>query len=214
MRRVLAAAVAISTAGGVAAPAPLSFAKVFDAPGEPGAIRYEVDYRSAGQAHHLTVWRDGDRRIRRDTDGALTSIAAREAKGPGYSLLMLDRRRRMATRIGRSSLNQIGNFTEWYDLGHGLRYPQARYRLTAATAPQGAPRAIAPCRWYDLAQGGHVTHVCWDAGDHLPLLIGVDGAAPSWRVTAIRRGAVAAAAFAVDTRGYIRNDADSDIQHD
>ena len=192
----------------------LKFDSVFSARGEPASLHYRVAFRSAGVVRRMEVWRDGDRRVRRDTGQTLTTFAFHTPGEAGYRLLMLDRVKRINTRIDRTSLYRIGAFTDWYDLTHGLRHPRGDYRLVKAAAPPGAPGALRPCAWYDLVEGARRTHVCWDAADRLPLLIAASDGRLVWRVDALDRKAIPSSRFAIDDRGYVHNDADQDIEAD
>ncbi|WP_242140027.1 MULTISPECIES: hypothetical protein [unclassified Sphingomonas] len=208
---------ALATTPGQAAQAPrgLVFDRVFGAAGEPGFLHYRVLYAANGAVHHLDVWRDHDRRIKRVTDQALATYASRKAGEVGYTLKVLDLKRRISTTIDRTNLYRIGSFTDWYDLGHGLRHPKGAYRLTLeTTGPAGMPRIARPCRWYALAEGNRTTHICWDDRAKLPLLIAPASGPPVWRVTAIDQGAIPAATFVADDRGFIKNDANRDIEAD
>ncbi|WP_267379498.1 MULTISPECIES: hypothetical protein [unclassified Sphingomonas] len=191
-----------------------SFDRIFSAAGEPAALRYDVMFMGDGRVHRMTVWRDGDRRVKRVTDDALVSVATHRPGDAAYDLTLLDMKRRISTRIGRANLYRVGNFTDWFDLTHGLRHPKGAYRLTPGTSPAGLPKPVAGCRWYDLAQGPRVDHICWDPVARIPLLIATKDGRPVWRVTAMSRAAIAPSTFAIDDRGFIRNDANHDIDPD
>jgi len=208
---------ALATAPALAAPAPRagSFDATFAATGEPASLHYQVLYASNGALHRLDVWRDGDRRIKRVTDGAIATYATQKPGEVGYTLKVLDLKRRISTVIDRTNLYRIGQFTDWYDLGHGLRHPKGAYRLVPSrTAPSGMPRIGRACRWYDLIEGPRTTHICWDDTVKLPLLIAPDRGPPVWRVRAINQGKIPPATFNADDRGFIRNDANRDIEAD
>ena len=214
-----AAAALVCAAAGVAAgpggaPA-ASFDTVFTAAGEPPFLHAAVLFTGDGATHRMALWRDHERRLLRVTDARITTLATHGA-GAGYDLVVLDHARRTSTRISRDNLYRIGAFTDWFDLGHGLRHPRGPYRLTATSVPVPAtlPATPAPCRWFDLAQPGGVAHLCWDARDRLPLLIATAGWTPLWRVVTIDRAPIPAARFAIDDRGYVRNDASRDIEGD
>jgi hypothetical protein len=197
-----------------AAPA-LDFDRVFSARGEPTSLHFRARYQAGGGIHGVEVWRDGDRRLKRATDGRITTFARHKPGEPGYSLDLLDSQRRIHTTISRDNMYRIGSFTDWFDLAHALRHPRAGYRLTAGQPPVRAlPATPAPCRWYDLAQAGQTSRICWDAANHLPLLIVANNGALVWRVLAIDHGPVAPATFTIDDRGYVRTDANRDIAAD
>ena len=56
------------------------------------------------------------------------------------------------------------------------------------------------------------THICWDAADRLPLVIAAADWQVLWRVDVLDRNAVPSSRFAIDDQGYVRNDADQDIE--
>lgn len=208
---------ALAPASGQAAkaPRPLTFNQVFSAKGEPAFLHYQVLFASNGAVHRMELWRDRDRRIKRVTDQALVTYATRKAGDVGYTLKVLDLKRRISTLIDRTNLYRIGSFTDWYDLSHGLRHPKGAYRLVAAqAAPAGMPRIARTCRWYDLIEGPRTTHICWDDQVKLPLLIAPASGPPVWRVTAIDQRSIPAATFLADDRGFIHNDANRDIEAD
>ena len=205
----LAAAVPLAAHGGG-----LTFEQAFSDRGEPGALHYVVALDSRGAEHRLEVWRDGDRRLKRRTDEAVEIYAFREARGPEFRLSILDRKRRIHTRIDRTNLYRIGSFTDWFDLAHGLKHPRGSYRLVQARAPGGAPKSVEPCRWYELVQEARTAHVCWSELSRIPLVIQTQDGRVSWRVTALDRRPIPASAFEIDDEGFVRNDAGADIEGD
>lgn len=205
------AAAALLTA---AAPAAPRFETVFASRGEPAQVHYRVRYRTATGVHRLEVWRDGDRLVKRVTDDGVATLVRHAPGGPEFTMQVADPRRRTSTRIDRTSLYRIGNFTDWFDLGHGLRHPRAAYQLGPRAPLEAMPRTPAPCRWYDLREAGRTVSICWNAADHLPLLIATAPGRPVWQVLAIDRGPIAAATFRLADRGYIHDDATRDISGD
>ena len=192
----------------------LSFEQAFPVAATPVASHAVVLYRSGGGAHRLELWRDGERRLRRDTDGRLTSLAAHRPGEAGYRLDLFDRARRIHTVVDRDSLYRVGRFTDWRDLAHGLRHPAGAYRVREVPAPSTGGRPIAPCRWYALEQGTARSTICWSAAEGLPLAILDASGRSTWRVTALDHRPLAAATFHVDARGYVLNDAAADISGD
>ncbi|BDG07040.1 hypothetical protein [Anaeromyxobacter paludicola] len=199
-----------------ASPAPagaagLTFERAFG--GVESPLHCRVAYASGGSPHRLELWRDGDRRVRRRTDDVLETYATRRAGSPEYSLSVLDLRRRIHSRVDRTSLYRIGSFTEWFELGHGLRHPTGPYRLTRAAAT-GTARPLEACDWYELAQGARRSRICWSPRHRLPLLIEDGRGAVVWRVTSLDREPPAASVFEVHDEGFVRNDAAADISGD
>ncbi|SDE01618.1 hypothetical protein SAMN05428966_106365 [Massilia sp. PDC64] len=207
------AAAAVFSASSTHAAA-LDFDHVFSTRGEPAATHFQATYLAGGLEHHVEVWRDGDRRIRRRTDDKAESFAVRTPGTPDYRLSVLDLGRRIRTDIDRDNLYRIGQFTDWFDLGHGLRHPKGEYRLVPAATPHGAARAIGACEWVALVQGTQTTHVCWSTTAKLPLLIQAADGRTVWRVTSVDHKTIPDQVFAIHDAGFIRNDANADIERD
>ena len=123
-------------------------------------------------------------------------------------------KKRIHTRIDRTNLYRIGNFTDWFDLAHGLRHPMGEYRVAKAQAPEGAPKAITACQWYDLTEDQRITHICWSAQSRIPLVIQAQDGAVVWRVAALDQKPIPAKTFDIHDEGFIRNDANQDIERD
>jgi len=194
--------------------ATLDFDHVFSTRGEPAATHFQATYLTGGLEHHVEVWRDSDRRIRRRTDDKAESFAIRTPGSPDYRLSVLDLGRKIRTDIDRANLYRIGQFTDWFDLGHGLRHPKGDYRLVPAATPHGAARAIGACEWVALVQGTQTTHVCWSTTAKLPLLIQAADGRTVWRVTHVDHKTIPDKVFAIQDAGFIRNDANADIERD
>jgi hypothetical protein len=199
-------------AAGAAAPGrSLVFEQVFRG-ADRGSLHYRGTYLTQAAEHHVEAWRDGAKRFKRVTDDRLEMHVTREAAGPGFRMTVLDRQRKIATRIDRDNLYRIGNLTDWFDLAHALRHPQGEYRLTRAPAPAGAPEPIAACTWYRLQQGGAASSICWSTRAQVPLLVMSDKSEAMWRITSLDTRRIPQPVFAIDDRGYVRNDADEDIE--
>lgn len=208
------AALLIGAGAGAAASPALDFDHVFTAANEPAALHMRVLFRGPDGVHRMELWRDHDRRVKRVTDQAIVSLATHRAGEPGYQLTVLDLKKRIATQIDRTNLYRVGNFTDWFDLTHGLRHPKGKYVLTSGTAPAGMPASAAPCDWYRLTQGERTTSICWDAKHRVPVLIASGDHHPIWRVTEIDSKPVPAATYLLDIRGFTVNDANRDIERD
>ena len=167
-----------------------------------------------GKHHALEVWRDGSRHLVRRTGEAIEIHVTRQPGDPDYQMTVLDLRRKIETRVSRDDLYRLGNFTDWFDLAHGLRHPKAAYRLTAIQAPAGTSRPLEACRWYALEQSGKTTHVCWSARQHLPMQILADHGQVLWQVTLVEQTLGPAAVFQVRDFGFVQNDAHRDISGD
>jgi hypothetical protein len=192
----------------------LRFEQAFNTKGEPAATHFEATYLAKGAEHRVQVWRDGERRIRRRTDDVAESYAFHQPRSADFRLSMLDLKRKIRTDIDRDNLYRIGNFTDWFDLGHGLRHPVGTYKLVRTSAPAGSARPVEACQWTDLIQESHVTHVCWSANSKLPMLIQTEDGRTIWRVTEVDHKPIAASTFEIHDAGFIRNDANQDIERD
>lgn len=213
-RAVLLPLLAAAASAAAAAPAPsLTFEQVFRAD-DRGSIHYRGTFQTGDIQHRVEVWRDGATRLKRVTDEAVATYVTRDQAGPEFHLTVLDLQKKIATRIDRSNLYRIGNFTDWFDLAHALRHPKGDYRLVRGSGPVGAPKPLEACSWYLLEQQGMPSQVCWSARSQLPMLIVSGTGETLWRVTSIDRRPIAPPVFAVDDRGFVRNDANEDIERD
>lgn len=190
-----------------------TFANVFSMKGEPTALHYDAVFEAKDGEHRLEVWRDRDRRLKRRTDESVETYVFRKPSDPEFRMSILDRKKRIHTVIDRTNLYRIGNFTDWFDLAHGLRHPKGEYKLAKAAAPDGAPKAVQACQWYDLTQDKQTSHVCWSLRSRIPLLI-LSGGRLVWRVTAVNQKQIPTGTFEINDEGYVRNNANQDIEMD
>lgn len=192
----------------------LTFDQRFSDKGEPAALHYRASFTNASGTHQLEAWRDGRHRLKRRTDDVLETYVTLTEGEAEYRLDVLDLKKKIHTVIDRSNLYRIGNFTDWFDLAHGLRHPKGEYRLENGIAPKGAPRAIDACNWVDLMQQERTTHICWSDATRLPLLMVTQEGQTVWKIDAVDRKAVPAKIFEIHDEGFIRNDANQDIERD
>lgn len=192
----------------------LNFDQVFSNKGEPSVLHFRAVFVSDGTEHQLEVWRDSDQRLKRRTDGAIEIFVFRKPGDSEFHMSILDMKKRIHTRIDRTNLYRIGNFTDWFDLAHGLKHPMGEYRLAKAHAPDGAPKVIESCQWYALTQDKRTSHVCWSARSRLPLVMQAQDGEVVWRVANLDRDPISAKIFEVHDEGFIRNDANQDIERD
>jgi hypothetical protein len=212
--RLAALLCAAAAAPQVVAAAPLTFEAVFGSKGEPAALHYQATFVSRGAEHRLEVWRDGDRQVRRRSDDAVETYAFHDPGTVDFRMSVLDLKRRIHTRIDRDNLYRLGNFTDWFDLTHGLKHPRGPYQLAPGRAAAGTPAPLESCRWYELTEGSRVTRICWSSRDRIPVLIQTAGGEVVWRITAVDRSPVPAATFEIHDAGFVRNDANADIEND
>lgn len=192
-----------------------TFETLFSAKGEPVSLYYKVTFAGREGAHTLQVWRDGQSRLRRRTDDAVDTYVVRDASDQhGYQMTVVDYKKRITTQIDRDNLIRLGHFSDWFDLAHGLRHPVGQYRLVETEAPPGIPAPVEGCQWYDLQQGNDGHRICWSGRDHLPLVIWSQQKGVIWRVTEVDRRKIAADTFELHDAGFVRNDANADINND
>ena len=191
-----------------------TFEQIFNENGEPGTLHYQAVFTSKGAEHQLEVWRDGDRRLKRRTDGAIETYAFRKPGDSEFHMSILDMKKRIHTQIDRTNLYRIGNFTDWFDLAHGLKHPKGEYRVAKAQAPDGAPKAINACQWYDLTQEKRTTHICWSAQSRIPLVIQAQDGEVVWRIATLDGKPIPAKTFDIHDEGFVRNDANQDVERD
>jgi hypothetical protein len=190
-----------------------TFEEAFSTKGEPHALHYLATFSSKGSEHQLEVWRDGDKRLKRSTDKAIDTYVFRLRDSAEFQMSVLDKKK-IHTRIGRTNLYRIGNLTDWFDLAHGLKHPVGAYKVAKVIAPDGASKAVKECQWYDLTQNNHTTHICWNARNSLPMEIQTERGAVVWKLTSVDTKPIPAKIFEIHDEGYIRNDANEDIEGD
>lgn len=190
----------------------LKFEQAFT--GESTTLHYQAEYRSKGVAHHLEVWRDGEKRVRRRADDAIETFAFHQADDQEFQMSILDLKKHIHTRIDRTNLYRIGNFTDWFDLAHGLKHPIGEYRIAKSDMQHEFTKPIGACNWLDLTQKDRVTHICWSKKASLPLAIQNQEGEVLWKVTSLDMKPISAKIFAINDTGFIRNDANQDIEND
>ena len=193
---------------------PLGFEAAFGEKGQPANQHYTTTFRSDGAAHTWEVWRLNDVRLKRVTDGALEVYVERKSGEPEFQMTVLDVKKRLMTQIDRTHLYRIGNFTDWFDLAHGIKHPLGEYQLAKGKKPDGVPAALDACDWFDLTQAGKTSHICWSGKSKLPLLISAQDGQLLWQVTQLDRKPLDKKTFAIHDEGFVRNDANQDMEHD
>lgn len=210
-------AVALLSAGVAAATTPppsLNFDTVFATKGEPRQLHVQVLYQTPTGIHRLAISRDGDRRVKRVTDGVVTTLAQHRPGDANFSMQVVDPHKHTTTHVDRTSLYRIGNFTDWFDLTHGLRHPLIAYQLRARAPLSPMPRVPAPCRWYDLTEQGRTVSICWDPANRLPLLIATGPSHPVWRVLSLDRGPLPPGTWELHDQSFVHDDAVRDVSND
>jgi hypothetical protein len=192
-----------------------TFESTFSAKGEPATLYYKLRFAAGGSMHTMQIWRDGDKRLRRRTDDVLDTYVIRETNDPTeYQMIVVDYAKRITTRIDRNNLVRLGHFSDWFDLAHGLRHPVGQYRIVSSEAPPKIDPPIGACRWHEIQQGDARNRVCWSERERLPLVIWSSTRGVVWRVTDVSRDSLPADTFDVHDKGFVRNDANTDIEND
>ena len=191
-----------------------TFEDAFNTKGEPRLLHYQAVYRSNGTEHSLEVWRDGDRRLKRRTDKNIETYLFRAPGSAEFQMSVLDPKKKIRTRIGRTNLYRIGSQIDWFDMAHGLKHPVGPYTVAKAQTPAGAPKTVESCQWYDLTQGNRTTHICWSVRDRLPVLIQTRQGEVIWRLTETDMKSIPEKTFKIHDEGFVLNDANEDIAGD
>ena len=76
------------------------------------------------------------------------------------------------------------------------------------------PRALERCDWFDLTQGQQTSHICWSSRSKLPLLVSAADGQLVWQITQLERKPISPKTFEIRHEGYIRNDANQDLESD
>jgi hypothetical protein len=192
----------------------LNFDQVFDGKGETASLHFQASYYTGGAEHRMEVWRDHDRRVKRRTDDSVEIYAFHDADDAEFHMSILDMKKRVNTKISRTNLYRIGNFTDWFDFAHGLHHPKGLYQLIETSAPVDAPKPLHSCAWYELTQEGHASRICWSVQYRVPMLIATANGRFVWRVTELDRNAIYSKTFDIRDDGFVRNDANQDIEPD
>ena len=192
----------------------LKFDQVFSDKGEPKNINYEVTYKSVTGEHHLEVWREGNTRLKRKTDDALELYIIKDQNGPEFNLSILDLKKKIYTQIKRTNLYRIGSFTDWYDLAHGLKHPLAAYEINKLSVAPSKSTPVSSCKWYELIQGENKTQICWSSDYKIPLMMTSLKGDIFWNVKKVNINKMVPSVFEIHSEGFIKNDANRDIEPD
>jgi hypothetical protein len=192
----------------------LDFDKTFNDKGEPRTMHYRAIYSLNGTNHQVEVWRDRDQRLKRRTDDTIETFIFKPAMETEWRMVVLDLKRKIRTDIDRTNLYRIGHFTDWFSLSHSLTRPTGQYRLKALDKPMAGETPVAPCRWYSMTRSGWESKICWSNAMRLPLLVLGPDETVQWRVTEFDSKPIALIAYQINDHGFVRNDANDDIQAD
>lgn len=211
---LLGAVSQVASASADRAAASLDFDKAFSTRNEPRQGHFVATYVVAGGEHRLEVWREGDGRLRRRTDDRVETYVSKAAGDVEWKMTVLDLKRRIRTDVDRTNLIRIGHFSDWFGLSHGLARPIGAYSVTSIRHPASGAAPIAACRWYLLSQHERTSRICWSSSQGLPLLITDGEGRVQWKVRAVDSARLSPGIFAIDDRGFVRNDANEDIKAD
>jgi len=192
----------------------LDFDKTFSTVGERQQIHYRAGYSLNGQSHEVEVWRDHNQRLRRRTDEKVESFIFKPARKAEWQMVVLDLQRKIRTDIDRTNLYRIGHFTDWFSLSHSLSRPSGAFILNAISEVATDTKPAALCRWYALVRENVESKICWSTDLRLPMLITDSKNNLQWQITAFDSRPLSASTFAINDRGFVRNNANEDIQVD
>lgn len=195
----------------------LEFDKVFTSRDEPARIHFIARYITSTGSHELEVWREAQKRLRRRTDNN-SDAYVQKSKGPeDWSMVLYDHQKKIASQLSREALIKLGQFTDWFDLSHGLTRPFGQYQLNVSSkewTEKVTAKSLSRCQWYDLQQNGQTSHVCWSADHHLPMLILGPNEQVVWQITEVNTKAADPSVWKKPQQGYLFNNASKDILDD
>lgn len=195
----LAAAAAVLSAAGpilsAAAPATSSWDTAFPAQRARGSLELVAVFtdRDANE-HRVHLWREGDKRLRRDTSGSRIQIERATGSDDLYRIIRPDG---VGYRVHQRNLFRISLAADWASLATLLARPREEVRVSALrhAAPPSA-RRFGSCRWSEVRARG--LRICWSARLQLPLALEEKtgpGFRESLRIESLREGPIAAAIF-------------------
>lgn len=173
----------------------VSWEQAFAAPAHDPSVHFRASYFD-GRPHTLEVWRDGDRRLRRQTDGRLNLYG--ERRGRDFAYHLADSSRKVLVHVAGSNLHRLGIFEGWTELSHIVVRPRGTYEIRAG-------KRARDCRWYAIGS----RQICWSVRYALPLVI-TDAGKTVFSVQEIHTGPIDARAFALPT-GLAEVDANEDL---
>ncbi|MBM7118662.1 hypothetical protein [Archangium primigenium] len=153
-----ALAAAPESAGG------LSWEKTFGPPATKPDLQVKARTEDpSGGTHTLELWRDGERWLRRRTDGLLEVWVEDQgpAGAPAHAVTVVDRRSGTVRRVSVERSAKLGPAFTWWPLAHLLPLPGPRYTLRRLKAP-ALRVGSARCDWYVfLPEGQPEQRICW-----------------------------------------------------
>jgi hypothetical protein len=139
----------------------------------PNRVYFRAHYLDGhGQTHQLRVWRDGKRRLRRQTDSAIDLYVDQDKAGE-IDFRVVDHTRHVVIRGNSTSLHRIGRFTGWIGLAHVLDVPHGPYLVTKISGELESPSS-SECTWFRLqttVPTVSVNEVCWSGQWGLPVAV-------------------------------------------
>jgi hypothetical protein len=204
---------AVTSVAGAGMPSVDPWERAFPATRVTRSLHMRATYRDAAAAEHsLELWRDGNARIRRDTDARMTVIVQRDATDE-LDFRVFDRSAHVALRVTRSNLARIGQFSSWENLSRVIGRPETPFQLEPAATVRLAQ--VGTCRTWILKRDGLPEHeICWSTRWSVPLRIrervGSGNSVETFSVLTIDAVA-AASAFEFSAAEYVPVDANEEI---
>ena len=201
-------------------PEGLEWQQVFSSVDAAHFLEFTAHFRDAkGGEHLLHYWREGNQRLRRNTDGNMDLMVERLADGE-HRYHLINHRKKILTQIDQTNLHRIGQFSTWDDFAHTLAMPASDVVLVKSTNAE-ALVSNQRCSWYEVSHTmpGDLTgmhqRICWSRSLGIPLKIIVVGAGgdevTTWLVDNASTRKLDNAAFTANIIGYAVVDANVEI---
>jgi len=165
MKRV-AIVLALLATSAVAHAEPNAWQRTFVTKRAPKTVFFRATFEDAsGKPHEVRSWRDGDKRLRRDTDAAMSLLVTRAAGGElAYELV--DRVQKVKVEVNRTNLYRVGLFSDWSALATNVAEPRTKYDLVVTDRTEKR-KVGGDCRWVKLDK----QEICWSDAWGVPLVI-------------------------------------------
>ena len=201
-------------------PTSLQWQQVFATNNAVRFLEFTAHFHDAkGVEHLLHYWREGDKRLRRNTDGNVDLMVERLANGE-HRYHVIDHHKKIITQIDQTNLHRIGQFSSWDDFARALTMPASGAKLVKTTNTDISVGDYR-CSWYEVIPTPHGKthetrqHICWSQLLGIPLKVTSERLngekITTWLMDSASTLKLNNTAFTVNVEGYASVDANLDI---